>query len=88
MLLPPIKEEAMYGSLATSHINLALRCIQAGLQPPVGTVGDLMVENAHLKEWVLHGHKWWVLPEDVALERQVNIPHVAQHGPGWEPDNP
>ena len=34
-----------------------------------------MVDNGHLKEVVLNGHKWWILPESVALERQQDISH-------------
>ena len=34
-LLPAINEEAMYGSLTSSHYNLALRCIQTGLHSPI-----------------------------------------------------
>ncbi len=29
--LPPVNEEAIYGSLARSHLNIALRCIRSGL---------------------------------------------------------
>jgi hypothetical protein len=34
-LLPAINEEAMYGSLASSRYNLALRCIQTALPSPM-----------------------------------------------------
>ena len=33
-LLPHANEEALYGSLACSHLSVALRCIQAGLPSP------------------------------------------------------
>ena len=73
-LLPPIDDEqAIYGSLATSHYNLALRCIQSGIHSPIGSLSDLVEENINLKEAVLNGHRWWVLPESVVKERQVDI---------------
>ena len=72
-LLPPVNEEALYGSLACSRLNMALRCIQAGLQSPAGNLQDLMDDAGNLKDAVLNGHKWWVLPETVPAERQVDI---------------
>ena len=35
-LLPAVNDEAMYGSLANYHYNLALRCIQTCLHSPIG----------------------------------------------------
>ena len=36
-LLPPIREDvAVYGSLAGSHYNLALRAIASGIKSPIG----------------------------------------------------
>ena len=32
-----------------------------------------MAENANFKDVVLHGHKWWILPETVTREVQVDI---------------
>ena len=74
-LLPPISDDAIYGSLATSHFNLALRVIHSGLHSPAGPLEPLLEENPHLKEVVLNGHTWWILPESVALERQHDISH-------------
>ena len=31
------------------------------------------MENPTLKEVVLHGHKWWVLPETLSKESQIDI---------------
>ena len=67
--LPAVNEEAMYGSLASSHCNLALRCIQTGLHSPIGTLSDLIALNSNLKDVVLK----WVLQEVVSMERQVDI---------------
>ena len=58
---------------ARSHLNLARRCIQAGLQSPVGDLQDLMDDTGNLKDVVLNDHRWWVLPETVPAERQVDI---------------
>ena len=71
--LPPIKEGAMYGSLAASHFNLALRCIKNSTFSPIGNLRDLLEDSANLKEVVTSGHRWWVLPETVLKERQVDI---------------
>lgn len=73
-LLPPIHEDlAMYGSLAGSHLNLALRCIQSGCTSPQGDISALVTEDESLKEVVMNGHRWWVLPEQVPPERQLDI---------------
>ena len=64
-LLPAINEEAMYGSLASYHYNLALRCIQAGLHSPIGTLSDLIAHNSNLKDVVLNGRRWWVPPKSL-----------------------
>ena len=44
-LLPAINEEAMSGSLASSHYNLALKCIQASLNSHIGTLSDLLANK-------------------------------------------
>ena len=43
------------------------------LHSPVGNLQDLMDDTGNLKDVVLNGHKWWVLPETVPVERQVDI---------------
>ena len=40
----------MYGSLASSHYNLALRCIQTGCHSPMGTLSHLIAQNYNLKD--------------------------------------
>ena len=74
-LLPQIWEGhsgPLFGSLACTHLNLAFRAIKNGTPSPIGTLGD-MLENKTLKEAVLNGHRWWVLPETVVKERQIDI---------------
>ena len=61
--LPPIKDGACYGSLACSHFNLALRCIQAGTSSPIGNLADLLIDSPNLRDVASSGHRWWVLPE-------------------------
>ena len=65
--------EAMYGSLACSHYNLALRLLQAGAKSPIGDLVKILEENEHLKDTAMCGHKWWILPEEVITERQGDI---------------
>jgi hypothetical protein len=73
-LLPPIHEnEACYGTLAASHLNIALRCIKAGVPSPACDIGALAESNAALKDLVDSGHKWWILPEDTPLEAQIQV---------------
>lgn len=72
-LLPPIVPGACYGSLATSHYNLALRCIKAGTFSPIGNLQDLLTDSPNLRDAVEQGHRWWILPETVLKERQVDI---------------
>ena len=62
----------MYGSLACTHLNLAFRAIKNGTPSPIGALDELM-SCQPLKEVVLNGHRWWVLPETVASERQLDI---------------
>ena len=73
-LLPPIDEEkAMYGSLAGSHFNLALRLIQSGSYSPIGNLSDMMDEQPHLKMKVKEGHVWTILSEETPLVAQQEI---------------
>ena len=74
-LLPQLPEGLsgpLYGSLACTHLNLAFRAIKNGTHSPIGMLKDLM-EQATLKEVAMNGHRWWVLPETCARERQVDI---------------
>ena len=74
-LLPQLPEGLsgpLYGSLACTHLNLAFRAIKNGTPSPIGILTDLMSQST-LKEVVLHGHRWWVLPETCAKERQIDI---------------
>ena len=72
-LLPPIHPGACYGSLACSHYNIALRLIKAGTFSVIGNLRDLLVDSKNLKEVVESGHRWWILPETLSKERQVDI---------------
>ena len=73
-LLPPIHEsEAMYGSLAGSHLTIAGRIIEAGMASPAGDLTSLLAEQESLREFVANGHKWWVLPEDLPKSSQLDI---------------
>jgi hypothetical protein len=74
VLFPPIDEEkALYGSLACSHLNIAIRCIASGTQSSVGNLSDMTAQDQALKEVVTHGHKWWILPETVDSADLVDI---------------
>ncbi len=72
-LLPPIFEDAEYGSLACSHLNIAFRCIRSGLSSPAGILKDLVNDEGQLRDVVHHGHKWWILPETVRADKQLDI---------------
>lgn len=75
-LLPPILVKGhvvWYGSLAASHLNLALRCIRAGVNSPAGDLKSLLDEDVHLREVVQNGHRWWILPEETLVEEQQDI---------------
>ena len=57
-LLPRIEEtKALYGSLAGSHLNLALRLLQQGATSPAGDVPALCQESLALQDVVMKGHK-------------------------------
>ena len=76
-LLPQILDSVatggtLYASLACTHLNLAFRAIKNNIDSPIGNLSDLM-EQASLKETVQNGHRWWVLPETCAKERQIDI---------------
>ena len=73
-MMPPIHEdEVLYGSLAGSHLNLALRLIRARSQSPIGDLSKLLEDDEGLKDAVESGHRWWILPEHVSPGGQVDI---------------
>ena len=76
-LLPPILNDGssgpVYASLACTHLNIALRCIKNGTQSPVCDLKSMMESNQTLKDAAGHGHKWWVLPEDLSDDAQHDI---------------
>ena len=73
-LLPAIDEsKAMYGSLAGSHFNIALRLIKAGAISPAGDLRSLTQDNVSLADTVNNGHRWWILKENTPKETQVEI---------------
>ena len=73
-MLPPIDEsKALYGSLAGTHLNIAGRILKAKTQSPLGDLSQLLQEDEDLKEFVKHGHKWWILDESVLPELQRDI---------------
>ena len=67
-LLPPINvQKVRYGSLAGSHLNVSLRCIKvvcAGASP-AGDIRAIADESPGLRDAVINGHKWWILPESL-----------------------
>ena len=72
--LPRIEEaKVLYGSLAGSHLNLALRLIQQGAPSTSGNLRNLLEDNETLSDVVLKGHKWWVLKEETPESSQVDI---------------
>ena len=72
-LLPPIDEsQAMYGTIAGSHFNLALRILASGMGSPATDVTTLVEEDS-LGEIVKDGHKWWILPETTPPEDLVAV---------------
>ena len=73
-MLPRIHDEkALYGSLASSHLNIALRLILQGVSSPAGDLSTLLDQNKTLSDTVQHGHKWWIIKETTPLEDQVAI---------------
>ena len=73
-LLPPVDDsKAMYGSIAGSHLNVALRILAHGLPSPAADLSNLVESGTSLAEMVKGGHKWWILPEDTPLEDLVDI---------------
>ena len=73
-LLPYIDEEkAIYGTLAGSHMNLALRLIAQGGSSPIGDLRTLVSNDKNLEDVVLRGHKWYVLREPTTRQEQVQI---------------
>ena len=75
-LLPPINEQKVrYGSLAGSHLNLSFRVLKAGCAgaSPAGDIRVIADESHALRDAVLNGHKWWILPESLATELKTDI---------------
>ena len=86
-LMPKIDEnKVLYGSLAGSHLNLALRLIQQGFLGPAGDLSTVVHSSKGLADVVQNGHKWWVLQEDTDLASQVdvslwrNMDQIQNHG--------
>ena len=73
---PAVDEGAMkYGTLAGSHLTLALRCVEMDT-PCLGAgrgVKHLLSEQPSLKEAVQRGLAYWVLREDTPLDVQASI---------------
>ena len=40
---------------------------------PIGNLCDLLQDDPNLRDRASHGHFWWVLPEEVLKEEQVDI---------------
>ena len=75
-LMPPIHaDKVLYGTLAGTHLNIALRLLKAGVPSPACDVSSLMADasSTSLREVVEGGHKWWILPEETPLEEQVQV---------------
>ena len=73
-LLPPIDEsKAMYGTIAGSHLNVALRILSSGMQSPAAEILNIVENGTSLSEIVKDGHKWWILPEDTPVEDLVDV---------------
>ena len=73
-LLPPIdvnESQAMFGTIAGSHFNLALRILASGIGSPAADLTNLV--EGSLGETVKNGHKWWILPENTPLEDIVDV---------------
>ena len=73
-LLPPIVDlpGPVYGTIACSHLNLALRLIKHSCRSPVGAL-EALLEQPSLKDVVQDGHRWWILPETTGKEKQTDI---------------
>ena len=72
-LLPPIDEDlVMYGTLASSHLNIALRLLRHQ-SPSTADLQNQLVEGTSLNEVVQNGHRWWVLPESTSKKAQVEV---------------
>ena len=72
-LLPPIDEDlVMYGTLASSHLNIALRLLRHQ-SPSTTDLQNQLVEGTSLNEVVQNGHRWWVLPESTSKKAQVEV---------------
>ena len=73
-LLPPIEEDmALYGALAGTHLNIALRVLRHGVPSPAVDVQALVEPGSSLHDIVHHGHRWWVLPESTSHASQVEV---------------
>ena len=73
-MMPPIFEDLVqYGTIACSHLNLSLRCIQAGSHSPSGDLASLVKPGSSLAYAVKDGHSWIILPESTLYETQVEI---------------
>ena len=75
-LLPPINEQKVrYGALAGSHLNVSFRCIKVGCAgaSPAGDIRAISDESPALRDAVINGHRWWILPVLLPTETEIDI---------------
>ena len=72
-LLPVMDDQAIYGTLAGSHLNLALKILKHGVISPAVDVTTMIEPGSSLEEVTKEGHKWWILPEDTPKDDLVDI---------------
>ena len=73
-LLPHIHEEEVeYVSLASTHLNLASRCVKEGIKGPQGDLNKLVEESESFRDFVENGHSFIVLKEETPVDRQRDI---------------
>ena len=73
---PKIHPEKMkYGTLASAHLTLAVRCVAEGMVSPVSgkNLGRLVVEDEKLGRVVLRGLQYTVLKETIPVEAMQEI---------------
>lgn len=73
MLPPVVEDKACYGTIAGSHLNIALRILSHGVHSDSADVTTMVVPGSSLAEVTSRGHKWWVLPENTDLQDLVDV---------------
>ena len=71
---PPVLTKKMSkGTLASTHLNIAIRLHKHGVMSPTGEPFSIAPDDPNLLRVTQHGHKWWLLSCDIPDAAAIEI---------------